>query len=373
MTARPVMRVERLELLGFRSYRDATVDFAPRFTAVLGENGQGKTNLLEAIGYLSRLSSFRGAPPSAMVAASQVASADQPRQAVIRGQLRDGRREVLVEAELPIEGRPRVLVNRQPLRRRADLLKSFQVSVFMPDDLELVKEGPALRRSYLDEILVSARPSMAAVVAEVDKILRQRNVLLKQVGRRLSSETTLTLDVWDERLDAAGSRLAEHRVELLAQLQPYVIEAYDKVASRSESVTLRYLSSWREMGLADALRASRDDDVRRQVSLVGPHRDDMEVRLAGMDSRHQASQGEQRSLAFALRLAAHRFVTDEIGVAPVLLLDDIFSELDPGRSAALLGALPEAQVILTSATPLPKGADPELVLEVHDGSVTAAG
>lgn len=364
------MRVDRLELVRFRSYRQLDVEFAPNLTAIVGANGQGKTNLLEAIAYLARVSSFRGAPPAAMI------SADPPDDSlpttVVRGHLHSAGRELLIEAELRAEGRPRVLVNRQPLRRRADLAGAFQVTVFRPDDLELVKSGPSIRREYLDEVLVSARPAHAGVVGEVEKILRQRNTLLKQVGRRLSPEEELTLDVWDERLAVAGTRLGDLRREILERLGPYVADAYDRLAGTPASVTLRYSSSWQEAGLAESLRTGREEDLRRKVSLVGPHRDDVVVELGGLDARHQASQGEQRCLALALRLAAHRLVIDELGATPVLLLDDVFSELDPDRSSALIRALPVGQAILTSASPLPDDAHPELVLHVAGGAVGAS-
>ncbi len=376
MTTRPEMRIERLELHNFRSYGRADVSFPPGFTAILGPNGHGKTNLLEAVAFLSRLSSFRGAPPAALVAAHPEFdpvigdAAGRGAAAVVRGAVRSGEREVLIEAEVAGHGRPRVLVNRQRLARRADLLATFQVSVFTPEDLVLVKGGPAVRRDYLDEVLVATKPANTALVSDVERIIRQRNALLKQVGSRLNSEAALTLDVWDERLARSGEQLVALRRALLERLMPYVAEASDELAGIGAGVSLRYRPSWHEGGLAEALRAGRDDDLRRKVSLVGPHRDDVEIRVGPLEARHQASQGEQRSLAFALRLAAHRLVIDELGMVPVLLLDDVFSELDPSRSSALLRALPAGQVLLTSATALPADARPDQVLDVADGVVT---
>jgi len=364
------MRVDRLELRDFRSYRQAEITFPPGLTAVVGPNGLGKTNLLEAVAYLSRLTSFRGAPPTALVRSPVTADDPTAPSAVVRGEVHSGDREVLIEAELAREGRPRVLVNRQRLVRRSDLIEVFQVTVFTPEDLVLIKGGPALRRAYLDEVLVAAHPPHAAVVAEVERILRQRNALLKQVGSRLSAEAELTLDVWDERLARSGERLVELRSALLERLEPHVAAAADELAGVDASLALRYQSSWAAGSLADALRHGRAEDLRRKVSLTGPHRDDVELRLGGLEARHQASQGEQRSLAFALRLAAHRLVADELGKVPVLLLDDVFSELDPRRSGALLRALPEGQVILSAAIDLPLGAQPDAVLDVGDGRIT---
>jgi DNA replication and repair protein RecF len=315
---RPGVRVERIHLTDFRCYDEVELAPAAALTAVVGANGEGKTNLLEAVAYLSRLQSFRGAAPESMVRTGAEV-------AVIRGEVSKAGRQLLVEAELKPRGRPRVLLNRQRVNRRSDLLDAFQVSAFSPDDLELVKGGPSVRRGFLDELVVSCHPSHDAAVSEVDRVLRQRNALLKQLGGRLTAETELTLDVWDERLVTAGERLAALRIGVTARLQPTVAEAYDELAGRPSLPAVSYESDWSSTGLAGALAAARRDDVRRGVSTVGPHRDDLAVMLESMPARHQASQGEQRSLAFALRLAAHRIVTEELGSPPVLLLDDVFS------------------------------------------------
>jgi DNA replication and repair protein RecF len=206
-------------------------------------------------------------------------------------------------------------------------------------------------------------------LGDVEKILRQRNALLKQMGGRTTPETLATLDVWDERLAGRGDRLGDLRDALVERLTPFVAGAYADLAGGSAATSLRYDAPWRPGGLAAALADGRRDDVRRGISLVGPHRDELVIGLGGLEARHQASQGEQRSLAFALRLAAHRLVIEELGVVPVLLLDDVFSELDPERSSALLGSLPDGQVVLTSAVGLPDGAAPDLVLDVAGGRV----
>jgi DNA replication and repair protein RecF len=288
-------------------------------------------------------------------------------RAVLRGEVTNDGRALLIEAELAPKGRPRVLLNRQKVSRRADLLDAFQVSAFSPDDLELVKGGPSLRRAFLDELVVACHPRNDAVVTEVERVLRQRNALLKQLGGRLNAETELTLDVWDERLAAAGERLAALRLEVVVRLQPKMAEAYDRLAGRSSRPDLSYESDWAAAGLGPALAGARRDDVRRGVSTTGPHRDELAISLAGLPARHQDSQGEQRSLAFALRLAAHLIVTEQLGSPPTLLLDDVFSELDPSRSSALLRALPAGQTILTTAVGLPREAEPDLVVTIQDG------
>jgi DNA replication and repair protein RecF len=356
------VRVNRLWLTDFRSYASAELAPAPDgLTVVVGANGQGKTNLLEGLAYLASLSSFRGAPKEALVRHGA-------QQAVVRAEAdRDGR-SLLLEAEIALVGRDRTMVNRQPLKRARDLLGALRVSVFSPDDLDLVKGGPSSRRRYLDATLVAGHPRNDALLGELDRVLRQRNALLKQSGGRLTAEIESTLDVWDAKLTEAGSAVAAAREELVGWLEPEVAKAYDHVAHTAADVGVAYRRSW-EGPLAEALAAGRSDDIRRGLSLVGPHRDDLELSIGGLPSRTHASQGEQRSLALALRLGAHGVITEAAGSPPVLLLDDVFSELDPERSAALLAHLPAGQAILTTAGAVPDGAHAALLVRVAGGQV----
>lgn len=360
------MRVRRLWLNDFRSYTVAEVELADGLTVILGANGEGKTNLLEGLAYLATLSSFRGAPQEAMIRAGASS-------AVVRAEgVREGR-ELLIEAELVAGGRNRVQVNRQRLQRTRDLLGALRVSVFSPDDLALVKGGPAERRRYLDDTLVALHPRYDQLRSDVERVLRQRNALLKQSagGNRFDESAAFTLDVWDTKLTAAGEALAQARRELVARLEPEIRRSYRSLAAQSADVTVdaRYESAWAAEGLATALAASRRDDLRRGITTIGPHRDELDLAIAGLPARTHASQGEQRTLALALRLAAHLVVTEDTGTAPVLLLDDVFSELDPSRSDSLLHNLPSGQTVLTSAAGLPPGAIPELVLRLEDGQV----
>ena len=205
--------------------------------------------------------------------------------------------------------------------------------------------------------------------SEFERALRQRNALLKQVRGRLDEAASVTLEVWDTKLGTAGEQLAAARSELVARLAPLVAAAYAELAGAEEQVELEYVAAWRGTGLAAALAAAREDELRRGVTLVGPHRDDLAVSLARMPARTHASQGEQRSLALALRLAAHRLVHEVAGTPPILLLDDVFSELDPDRSRALLGSLPTGQTLLSTAAGLPAGVEAEQVLQVEPGRV----
>ena len=354
------MHLQHVWLNDFRSYPSLDVELPAGLTALLGRNGQGKSNVLEAVAYLATLESFRGAPADALVRRSASS-------AVVRGQVLVDGREQLIEAEINPAGRNRVQVNRQRLQRTRDLVEALRVTVFAPDDLELLKGGPAVRRSYLDKALVLERPAVDSVRSDFEKALRQRNALLKQCKGRLDEAAGLTLDVWDLKLAQAGEELTRLRRDLADRLSPVTTRAYRDVAGETSEVRLVYVSEWHERGLAAALVDSRADDVRRGTTLVGPHRDDLLVLLNDMPSRTHASQGEQRSLALGLRLGVHRLVTSRMGVPPVLLLDDVFSELDPERSVALLAALPQGQTLLSSATELPPGAVADLTLDVTTG------
>ena len=365
----------------FRNYTSAELELPPGLTVVRGPNGEGKTSLLEAIAYLATLASFRGVPTDALVR-------DGCASAVVRGEGERAGRQLLVEAEVTPGGRGRVSVNKQRLRRGADLLDALRVSVFSPDDLELVKGGPSARRHYLDDTLVALHPRFDALRRDLERILRQRTALLRQSasasghagGGRLAPDVATTLDVWDAKLVTAGEGLADARAALVARLEPALAKAYaDLVAGQpgrgpqpGGGVGAAYEAPWRAGGLAAALVASRAEELRRGVCLVGPHRDDLALRVDALPARTHASQGEQRSMALALRLAAHRLVAETLDEVPILLLDDVFSELDPARTDALLAHLPPGQAVLTTAGPIPAGAMPDQVVTVAAGRLSVA-
>ncbi len=360
------MIVERIELTDIRNYESAQFDLTPGMTAVVGANGQGKTNLAEAVAYLATLSSFRGAPTDAMIRTDADAG-------FIRAVITDAEREISIEAELSRSGRNRVQVNRQRLAKTRDLLGVMRASVFSPDDLVIIKGGPSDRRRFLDDTLVALRSRYDLVRRELDRIVKQRNRLLKQAGGDLTEEIAITLDVWDTRMAEVGDQLGRARAALVERCEPMVNEAYEELSGQASEIGLIYDPSWRRVGLAAALADARRDDLRRAVSTIGPHRDEMEVVLDGLPTRTHASQGEQRTLALALRLAAHRLVAERTGSTPVLILDDVLSELDPDRAAALLSHLPAGQVIITTASPLPPAAHPDRTLEIKAGRVVMAG
>lgn len=357
------MKIRSLSLTDWRSYRSAEVSFGDGLTAVVGENGHGKTNLIESIAWMSGGGSFRGAPDDALIRLGADA-------AVVRSNVEaDDGREQLVEVEIPRVGRNRIQINRQRMNRLSDLLGVVHVTVFSPDDLELVKGGPALRRGWIDTAVATRHPRDAALRSEVERVLKQRNALLRSVHGRLDADAEFTLDVWDSKLAEVGERLRTARRAMLDEMTPILATAYDAVAQKAAMVECEYESSWTGP-LSDALAASRDLDLRRGVTTVGPHRDEIHMTITGAPARTHASQGEQRSLALALRLAADGVIRASGGATPVVLLDDVFSELDPNRAAALLEALPDAQRILTTATGLPSGARPDQVIRVHDSALT---
>ncbi len=350
----------------FRNHAATELSFPRGLTVITGANGEGKTNILEAIGYLAGLRSFRGAAVDVMVREGQPS-------AVLRAELGIGERTRLIEAQLLAGGRNRVQVDRQPLRRARDLLGVLRVVVFSPDDLVLVKGGPGERRRFLDDVLVTLRPRNVALRADLERILRQRNTLLRQAAGRPDSMTLGTLDVWDEKLAEVGTALVAVRRELTERLLPHVRAHYEVLARADTPVELTYESHWEAQGLRAALAEARQEDLRRRITTVGPHRDELVVTLGGLPARSHGSQGEQRSLVLALRLATRDLIAAEVGSTPVVLLDDVLSELDGSRARRLMGCLTSAQTILTSATgTLPPGTEPAAFYEVEAGVVTGA-
>ncbi|MFM7508568.1 MAG: DNA replication/repair protein RecF [Actinomycetota bacterium] len=359
------MELQQLWLRDIRSHVATDVRLDPGVNLLTGPNGSGKTNLAEAVGFLVSLRSFRGVPAEALVRAGASSG-------TVRGEVLSEARTHLIEIEIPDRGRTRVLVNRNRLSRRRDLLEVAQVTVFGPDDLELVKGGPGVRRELLDDAVVQIRPVDELIVSDWERVLRQRNAFLKQVGpsagrRGLDDSASITLDVWDDKLIQLGTALHGLRAVVVDRLGPFVASAYRNVAGDRSDVTLSLQPGWEGADLAEAVAAARVDDLRRGVTTVGPHRDDLRIVLNGLAARTHASQGEQRCLALALRLGVHEFVTTARGTPPILVLDDVFSELDPVRSAALVASLPAGQTIITSAVGSPSGVEPDAVFELATG------
>jgi DNA replication and repair protein RecF len=373
------VQLAHLWLTDFRGHEASEVDVGPGITVFAGGNAQGKTTVLEAVGWLARMSSFRGAPDSALVRVGC-------ERAIVRAEIVPANRGPdvrpdLIEAEIAAAGRNRVLLNRKPLPRARDLLGTLRVTVFAPDDLRLVKAGPTERRAELDELLVALSPRYDAARADYDRVLKHRNAWLRTWSR---ADDPATLDVWDEQLVRAGAELVRGRLKLLERLAAPLGKAYGDVAGGPADVGGAYEAAWAgdavldETRLADVapllaetVSRSRSADLERRLTLVGPHRDDWRLSIDGLDARRFASQGEQRSLALAVRLAGHVVVAEVVGEPPVLLLDDVFSELDETRAANLVSHLPIAQALVTTAGALPPGLPAGRVVWVAGGRLEA--
>jgi len=344
------MRADWLQLSGFRSYQELKWTPAPGVNILIGENGAGKTNLLEAIGYVTRLRSFRSVGDQDLIA-------DDVESAVIRTGISEEDRDRLVEIEIRRTGPRRALVDGKAVRRTSDMLDVARVITFLPDDLDLVKRGPVYRRDLLDDLAVQLWPASALDQSEYERALRQRNAFLK-AGER----DDMTLSVWDTRLAQAGGRVLARRARALETLAPLLDSAYREISDTSQTVRLTYRPTWggttldnRSAGeytedIITALQSSRRIDRDRRLTTVGPHRDEPGFEIDEADARTHGSQGEQRSVSLAIRLASHRAVSETTNRSPILLLDDVFSELDPGRSEALAASLPVAtQTMISSA------------------------
>ncbi len=344
------MRLDWIAVTGFRSHSGLEWQPDPGNNLIVGRNGAGKTNLLEAVGYLATLRSFRRAPDEALVAHGAESAID-------RGSVVSFETTTLIEVEIRRRGGRRALVNTRRLARTTDLLGHVRLVSFLPDDLEMVKGGPGERRALLDDLAVQIWPASHAEQAEFERSLRQRNAFLKQGDR-----DDVTLSVWDERLALAAGKVMVRRARVCQLLAPRLAAAYDDIAGAPVQIGFDYRSDWGgsldptvsaaefTASCRQALAGGRRADQERRLTLRGPHRDDPVLLLEGHDLRHHGSQGEQRTAALAIRLASHLVIEETVGEAPILLLDDVFSELDPERSAALAKVLPShGQAFISSA------------------------
>ncbi len=363
------MTLGRLWLTDFRCYEHVELTFVDGCTVVTGRNGQGKTSLLEAVAWLATGRSLRGVPDRALVRSG----CDE---AIVRAEIAQPDRPVLVEAAIRAVGRNRVMANKQPVTRRRDLAQHLRVTVFAPDDLALVKGGPAGRRDFVDDLLVASMPKFVPVITDYERVVKQRNALLRSGIRDADDRTTR--DVLDARLVDTGAVLVAGRLDMIAQLTPAIEAAYASLAGSAPGFSTTYEAEWHDdvldrASIENALRAGlarlRKREEDRGVTLVGPHRDDWALTLDGLDARHHASQGEQRTLALGLRLAGHHVTAAFVGVEPVLLLDDVFSELDAHRARALVEHLPASQTLITTAGALPPGIRADAWVEIENGTL----
>jgi DNA replication and repair protein RecF len=345
------MNLSWLELRDFRSYASLRFEPGDGVNVLVGDNGAGKTSVLEGIGYLASLGSFRGSPDASLVA-------DGADGAIVRGEFRAGERSSLVEVEIPSGGRRRVLLDGKRPKGRAEVAERVALVAFLPDDLDLVKRGPAYRRNYLDDAAVQIWPVAGSEQSEYERTVRQRNALLRREGRHAD---VTTLDVLDERIAGLGGVVLARRLATVGLLEPVVAGLYGELSEHPGEIVWRYdaagLGNPAPDATADelavllrsAVAETRQADMDRRTTTVGPHRDEVVMTVDGRDIRTRASQGEQRSVALGLRVALYQTLAERRGTPPVLLLDDVFSELDPGRGDRLVAQMPSGQVFVTSA------------------------
>jgi len=362
------VHLTRLALTDFRSYAELSLELGPGVTTFSGPNGEGKTNLVEAIGYLATLGSHRVATDAPLVRRG----ADR---AVLRAAVTGAQGSTLVEIELNPGRANRVRLNRAPMPRPRDVLGALSAVLFAPEDLAMVKGDPGERRRFLDELLVATAPRYAGLRADYERVLRQRTALLKSAGAKghlrgaARESMTATLDTWDAQLARAGAPLLAGRMRLVAALRPHVTAAYEAVSGgrSGEASAISYRASVEaassdeqvavpdvgglEVAMLKALAGVRASELDRGVCLVGPHRDELELVIGGLPARGYASHGESWSLALALRLASFALLR-EGREDPVLILDDVFAELDTGRRDRLAALVAAAeQVLITAAVP----------------------
>lgn len=385
------MHLTRLALTDFRSYPSVDVTLEPGVTIFNGPNGEGKTNLVEAVGYVAALSSHRAAQDTPLIRHGA-------RQAIIRAEVHGELHDNLVEIELNPGRANRVRLNKAPLPKPREILGVLRTVLFAPEDLALVKGDPGERRRFLDDLLVAMAPRYAAVRADYDRVLRQRTALLKSAGPKAGrggkssrEAVAATLDVWDAHLARAGAELLVAREHLVDSLRPHVEDAYAAVAGDGRGpAALAYRRSFEAEALADeapfgerlreadeGLRAAlievRDSELERGVCLAGPHRDELDLSVRELPARGYASHGESWSLALALRLASFGLLRAG-REDPVLILDDVFAELDEGRRDRLASLVADAEQVLVTAA-VPQDVPPVLAgarFTVSDGTLNHA-
>ncbi|WP_338770282.1 DNA replication/repair protein RecF [Nocardia vulneris] len=358
------MFVRTLSLRDFRSWHHAELELSPGRTVFLGSNGNGKTNLIEALGYLATLGSHRVAADAPLIRIGT-------ERARIGASVVNTGRELRIDVELNQGTANRAQINRSPVRRTREILGILQTVLFAPEDLALVRGDPGERRRFMDELCTTRLPRLAAVRSDYDRVLRQRSALLKSAGRQARSKADLsTLDVWDGHLATHASVLLAHRLQLVHELYPYLATSYASIAPESRPATIGYRSAGLPPEFLDPAREPQPDDtealeavmlrelaaarpreLERGVCLVGPHRDELDLNLGSAPAKGFASHGESWSYALALRLAAFELLRAN-GSEPVLLLDDVFAELDRRRRTALAAVAAGAeQVLITAAVP----------------------
>lgn len=371
------MRVSHVALDDFRSYRHAVVEFAPGTTVLLGSNGQGKTNLVEAVSYLSAFSSHRVSAEQALVRLPLSPDEPQPGGAVVRVRLvTAGERETVIELEIVRGKANRAKVNRTQVRPR-EVLGLLKSVVFSPEDLQIVRGDPQVRRQFLDDLLIQQHPLIAQVKSDFDKVARQRAALMKNAQSQLRRGFTpnfSTVEVWDDTFAQLSAQLSLARVGLVEELRGPAAHAYEEIGGSPRKLDIEFLASQGNCPvggdlatitgeLKEILASSRMKEAERGVNLFGAHRDDLKLTLGGMPVKGYASHGETWSVALSLRLGAFELLSRD-GDTPILILDDVFAELDSSRRAGLTRMITEAEQVLITAA-VADDVPQELHAQVH--------
>lgn len=355
------MQISKLSLRDFRNHENIDLSLTPGTTTIIGRNGRGKTNIVEAVHYLATLSSHRVSQDAPLIRKGQ-------NTASIFANVAKHNRQAEVELTINYPGANKVSLNKTQLTKPKDILGLVTTVIFSPEDLELVKGEPSARRRFIDELSTLLTPRFSNTRSDYERILKQRNTLLKSLGRRNPSpQARATLDAWDEQLIQTGCEIISARLENIKRIEPHILSFGAEISGDTEPLSLSYANNWLPVEATDKteientfrseLENRNKDEIDRGVTLVGPHRDDLDIQLSDMPAKGYASHGQSWSIAIALRLAAFKTLREHDD-DPILILDDVFAELDERRRSRLISIISDVeQTLITAAVmeDIPKG------------------
>ena len=355
------MQILKLSLRNFRNHESLDLSFTPGTTTIIGRNGRGKTNIVEAVHYLATLGSHRVSQDAPLIRKGQ-------NTASIFANVAKHNRQAEVELTINYPGANKVTLNKNQLTKPKDILGLVTTVIFSPEDLDLVKGEPSARRRFIDELSTSLAPKFSNTRSDYERILKQRNTLLKSLGRRNpSAQARATLDAWDEQLIQVGAEIISTRLENIKRIKPHILDFGAEISGDTEPLSLSYANSWLPVEATDKIEIAKifrselenrnKDEIDRGATLVGPHRDDLDIQLSEMPAKGYASHGQSWSIAIALRLAAFKTLREHDD-DPILILDDVFAELDERRRSRLISIISDVEQTLITAAVLediPKG------------------
>lgn len=355
------MQISKLSLRDFRNHGNLDLTFSSGATTIVGRNGRGKTNIVEAVHYLATLGSHRVSQDAPLIRTGKTS-------ATVLAQVEKHNRQAKVELTINFPGTNKVSLNGNPLVKSRDILGLVTTVIFSPEDLDLVKGDPSARRRFIDELSTLLAPKFSNTRSDFERTLKQRNTLLKSLGRRTpSTQARATLDAWDEQLIQTGAEIISTRLENVRRIEPHLTEFGTAISGDTEPLQLNYANTWLPPDVSEKteivelfkteLENRNKDEVDRGVTLVGPHRDDLDLQLSGLPAKGYASHGQSWSIAIALRLAAFKLLREHDD-DPILILDDVFAELDERRRTRLISIITDVEQTLITAAVLediPKG------------------